>query len=278
MRSWDNYFDESGLLCTYQNGEYDGGDSCQKMGLYRLGRYIKYKNNPEQLAREQAKYAQELDMLECPTRKGWYIRSPSLGRKWWSNPYCFSRDQHRSLVMAMGALKQRKRLLRLIWEHFKRGGFYQNIQTLEGNTQFPDVMAPDHAGEMVRALYMAGFKFVLLLYPLLLIADLSALIGLLLSFPHWKNNPDSGDEDNAIMSHIQARLSLPTPISYLNRKIYFNMMPIMGFTDETKLVALRDTNTTISGPESALLWKHRIATGAPPFAELYSPIIQKYLK
>jgi hypothetical protein len=262
MRYFDNYFDENGILSTIGPDGFDSGDGCQKMGLYRFGRYIKYKNNPEQLAREEAKYAQELDMLECPTRKGWYIRSPSLGGKWWSNPYCFSRDQHRSLVMAMGALKQRKRLLRLIWEHIKRGGFYQNIQTLEGTSQFPDVMAPDHAGEMVRALYMAGFKFVLLLYPLLFIADLSALIGLLLSFPKWKD-PNEADDDNMVMSYLQAKMAMPTPISYLVRKIYFKYRPnCFGYSYD------------ISGPESAIAYKHREETGAPPMYDLYGPIIR----
>ena len=186
-RNFDNYFDENGILGTLNgDGTHDTGDGAQKMGLLRFGRYIKFRDNPEQLMRERAKLAQELDILESPDQKGWYVRSPGIGRKWWSDRYTFSRDQQRSIVMAMGALKQTKRLYRIAWEHIKRGGWYQNYYSIDRSTsilpdfvvrafpslrgfKIPDIAAPDHVGEYIRAFFMAGQWHFGLLYPFLLV-------------------------------------------------------------------------------------------------------------
>lgn len=276
--SFEPYFDDqSGLLCTWNGSTWDGGDSAQKTGLYRFGRWLKFRKDKDQLAREQAKFAQECDMLEYPYRKNWYIRSPSNGRLWWNNPHTFSRDQHRSLVMAMGALKQQKRLWKLLWEHVKRGFLYQNNRKIEDLNawKMPDVTAPDHLGEIIRALYMAGAKWLIVIWPLMLIADLSALVGLLLSFPKWKN-PDEADDDNLIMSVLQAKYAMPTPISYLVRKIYKRYRPVAGYTKES-LPLRNEFLIKRSGPASAIQWKHRFETGAPPFASLYLPILEKEL-
>ena len=170
--------------------------------------------------RERAKLAQELDILESPDQKGWYVRSPGIGRKWWSDRYTFSRDQQRSIVMAMGALKQTKRLYRIAWEHIKRGGWYQNYYSIDRSTsilpdfvvrafpslrgfKIPDIAAPDHVGEYIRAFFMAGRWHFGLLYPFLLVSDLIALIAMPFNFKKWEN-PDEADDDNLIMSVLQA--------------------------------------------------------------------------
>lgn len=293
--SFDNYFDpESGILGTTKDGvAFDTGDGAQKMGLLRFGRYLSFKNDKEKVQREEAKYSQELDALESPERKGWYVRSPAIGKLWWKNPYCFSRDQFRSTVIAMGALKQRKRLLRLVWEHVKRLGFHQNIETINGanelpdilvrlfpklkGKQVPDVTSPDAWGEILRALIMA-FPVLKVLYPVLFIilcvTDLFALGGLLLSFNHWKN-PDEADDDNMIMSYLQAKYAIPTPISLLTRKIYKHYRPAAGFTDDTKVFPLTKQGRT--GAFMAICWKHRPSEGAPPFGALYLSILEKEL-
>lgn len=293
--SFDNYFSpETGILGTTRDGvTFDEGDGAQKMGLLRFGRYLSFKNDKEKVQREEAKYAQELDALESPERKGWYVRSPAIGKLWWKNPYCFSRDQFRSTVIAMGALKQRKRLLRLVWEHVKRLGFHQNIETIDGENelpdilvrifpklkgkQMPDVTSPDAWGEILRALIMA-FPVLKVLYPVLFIilcvTDLFALGGLLLSFNHWKN-PDEADDDNMIMSYLQAKYAIPTPISLLTRKIYKHYRPAAGFTDDTKVFPLTKQGRT--GAFMAICWKHRPSEGAPPFGALYLSILEKEL-
>lgn len=268
QRTFEQYFDhDTGLLCTWDGANYDGGDTAQKTGLYRFGLYFKFKKDPDKRLREQYKFEQELTLLECPELKGWYIRSPSYFRAWWRNPYCFSRDQHRSLVIAMGAYKQQRRLWRVLWEHVKRGFLYQNNREIDdfSKRKMPDVTAPDHLGEILRALYMSGAKWLIVLWPLLLIADLSALVGLLLSFPQWKDT-EASDDDDLIMSLLQAKYAMPTPISWFVRKLY-KLRPLAG--------TFRENNPdNLSGPASAIAWKHRVETGAPPFADLYLPILK----
>lgn len=283
--SFDRYFDiDTGLLSTWSGDNYDGGDSCQKTGLYRFGRWFKIKHDKDLLVREKAKFEQECQMLESSERKNWYIRSPSQRSTWWSNPYCFSRDQHRSLVMAMGRYGQQKRLWKLLWEHTKRGFLYQNNRQIDNPTKWkmPDVTSPDHFAEILRALYMAGAKWLIILWPVLLFTDLCALIGLLASFPKWQN-PDEADDDNMIMSYLQAKYALPTPISFLVRKIYKTTRPIAGFTDESKTQSIKslydhDQRVLLClGPLTAMQWKHRKSTGAPPFATLYAEILENEL-
>lgn len=293
--SFDSYFSlETGILGTTHDGiTFDEGDGAQKMGLLRFGRYLQHRDNKEQLAKESAKYSQELDALESKERNGWYVRSPAIGKLWWKNPYCFSRDQFRSTVIAMGALKQRKRLLKFVWEHVKRLGFHQNTQTIDGTNELPDILvrmfpklngkqvpdvtSPDAWGEIIRALVMA-FPMLKVLYPVLLIVltitDVFALIGLLASFPKWKN-PDEADDDNMIMSYLQAKYAVPTPISFIVRKIYKHYRPAAGFTDETKVFPLTKQGRT--GAFMAINWKHRPSQGAPPFGSLYLDILEKEL-
>lgn len=274
--SFDPYFDENGLICNaWQGPRFDGGDTGQKTGLLRFGRYLKFIKNKDQLGREQAKYAQELDMLEDPERPGWYRRHPDP-TKFWSNSRNFSRDQHRSIVIAMGALKQQKRLLRTLWEHIKRFGFYQNDLKHDGTKKLVgDICSPAEWGEWLRALVHSGLWGFRVLYPLLLISDLWAILGILVSMINWKN-PDDADDDNLIMSTLQAKLVMPTPLSWIARKLYVKIRPVAGFTDETKKIPLRGT-MNITGPQSAIRHKHRLATGAPPFyEELYKDIMDKH--
>ena len=222
MRKMDWYFDHYGLLVvkpwpepwTYDNG--DAGDCAHNTGFNRFLRYCKFKNDPDQLNREQNKFAQELDMLEDPKKRNNYRRHPDE-TYWYSRSNNFSRDQQRPLVMAMGALKQKKRLFGLIWEQVKRFGLYQNNRHPDETRgwKMPDVPAPNHIGEYIRAIYMLGgvFKLIAVLYPVLVVCDMCGFIGTLFARKDWVN-PNEADDDNRIMATIQAQLALPTPNSY----------------------------------------------------------------
>lgn len=273
---FDEYFDEAGLLTNGSNR--DGGDSAQMMGLYRFGRYMQLRGNKGALQREQAKFAQELNMLtyeewvldkenhvqEKHSHPGVYVRHPKpCHEAWWANPRTFSRDQQRSLAMAMGALKQRKALWQIFWQHIKRIGWYQNDQEIDGKKKLADFAAPNILGEYTRAFYMAGIVPVAILWPVLLATDLSALVGLVINFAYTWKQFDSCDDDNDIMAHLQAKVALPTPISWLNRKLYKWFRP--------------KCNAPGNGPISAFNRKHRSETGSPPFGELYTPILEREL-
>ena len=160
-------------------------------------------------------------------------RSNPKKDSWWSNSLNFSRDQHRSVTIAMGAFKQKKRLLGALWEHIKRFGFYQNKLKHDGTNKIVgDLCSPSDWGEWLRALVHSGMWGFAILYPLLLISDAWAILGILVSQLNWKH-PDDADDDNLIMSLLQAKYVMPTPLSYLARKLYVKTRPIAGYTDET---------------------------------------------
>lgn len=270
--SFDNYFDPQGLLVnrSLPNGG-DAGDTAQMTGLYRFGQYIKFQKDAEQLGRAKGRFAQECDMLtyvekitdkdgkivRTVSHPGTFVRHPGPCYPLWAtNPRCFSRDQQRSLVVAMGALKQRSHLWATFKNHVKRWGWYQNDQKIEGGGKLADFAAPDIWGEYIRAFAMSGIWGARILYPVLLLTDLSATVGLLSCFFKWRN-PDEADDDNLILTTMQAKMCMPTPISWLNRKIYKRFRP--------------------KGPQWAMSHKHRAETGSPPFAELWNPILDKEL-
>lgn len=283
--SFDNYFSPNSGLLINRSGPIneDGGDSAQMTGMYRFGKALTIKRNTEQHDRECARFNQELDILthtegygsrdllgvvhEQKTYPGTYVRHPKPCYPGWAaDPKVFSRDQTRSLYMAMGELKQKKKLIQLTWQQVKRFSFYQNTHEIDGKKKFcADVMAPDHAAEIIRAWFSAGFWFVALLYPLVLLGDVCALLGFISNMIQWRN-PEEADDDNLVMSILQAQRSLPTPLSWLHRKLYKNLRP-----------RTHETDKAVSGPQSALNYKHREATGSPPLAVLYEPILKEYL-
>lgn len=270
---FDGYFDQAGLLTNILNG-YDGGDSAQMTGLYRFGRWMKFRNDPAMLAREQAKLSSELDILtytqghdyidltgvkhDSISYPGIYVRHPMpCSPSWVGNPHTFSRDQQRSLVFAMGALKQKKSLWQIFCQHVKRLGWYQNDQDSYGNSLTPDFIAPNVLGEYVRAGFMAGSWFLSILWPLLLASDLFMFIGVLISL-YQQRDPNEADDDNLILSLLQAKVSLPTPLSWLSRKIFKLFRP--------------------NGYDYGMKTKHRQETGSPPFyLELFKEILDREL-
>lgn len=277
----------SGLLINKSGpSNEDGGDSAQMTGLYRFGRWMKFRKDADMLAREQAKFAQELDTLTYTeghggidmtgvkhdqiSYPGIYVRHPKPCYPGWAaDPHCFSRDQQRSLVVAMGALKQKKQLKYIFWKHIKRLGWYQNDMEIDGKKKLADFAAPDILGEYIRAFWMSSGTIVRgllgILYPVLIVTDIVALIGLLMCFYKWRN-PDEADDDNLILTVLQAKNALPTPISWVCRKIYKRFRPVCPGADEK-----------LNGPISAMSWKHRYTTGSPPFIELYYNILKEEL-
>lgn len=280
---WDEYFDHTGLLVNMSVPGGDGGDSAQMMGLYRMGKYLSVPK--DQLPKEQAKFEQELNILtyiEYKTDKqgtvlsslshnGVYLRHPAPATpSWAANPHCTSRDQQESLSIAMGALKQRKALLLLLWKHICRFGFYQNNQQIDGSKQWADFAGPDILGGYIRALFLSGIYPIGILWPVLFFTDVYCLIAFAINFISWNNpntwwNSNNSDDDNLIMNIMLNKKSLPTPFSWLLRKLYKHLRPMAGGL------------TGMSGPESAMTWKHRASTGSPPMASLWCPILEKEL-
>lgn len=292
MRQMEHYIDTAFgyLVCKpwpnphiYTTG--DGGDSAQKTGLNRFLRFLNFRYDKNQLGRESAKFEQELDGLEDPNRKNYYRRHPDANY-WWSRSNNFTRDQQRGLVMTCGALKLKKRLFGLLWAHIKRFGFYQNNRHPDQSLgwKMPDVAAPNHWAEYIRAIYMLGgiFKLSAVLWPVVLVCDVFGFIGTLLESRKWKD-PNEADDDNHILSTLQARISLPTPVSFLHRRYYIRHRPLAGYIDPElgkRTLPIRNApgNREMTGVESAIWWKHHEINQGPPFYETYVDVLKKYIR
>lgn len=149
----------------------------------------------------------------------------------WNDPKDLSRDQLDPLNIVYSLYFNRP--LKLYW--FK----YPN---------------KDIGGPQTWALNIRTQKH-LLLYPILPILDLQILGSVLLTC--LDHNLDHVDDDNLIARVCQAILVMPTPITWLARKIYskFRIPNIM----------------------QALARKHRLeAGGNPAFVTLWQPIIEKW--
>jgi hypothetical protein len=235
--SFDPYIDHAGLLVNILTENGDGSNSAQMMGMYRFGRYLQFKKakNKVALDKEGYRFTQELDTLtyvELISNKGYdhklypypgiYVRHPSPSNPLSAHdPNTFGRDQQRSLIMAMGALKQKKQLKQILWQFIKRSGLYQDGKG----------MSPNDIGEYVRAAFLSGIWSSIILWPLLLVTDLFSLFSFLINFFFTWNI-----DDNDIMSCILAKHSLPTPISFLVRKLYkrFGYVDVFASTYRTE--------------------------------------------
>lgn len=212
MRSMDAYFDVDGMLTFLP--DHDGSASAQLHAIYRFGQSIKYKDNFLRLQREKAKYNQELDALEDLSNKkkeyigmgpGCYKIHPTDPR--YTNPKKFPSIYHRSTVIAMGGLRLKDRLKDISIAQLKRGGFYQDGKYI----------TPTAIAEYIRAYAMInnGFK---LLWPIVFALDFFGMFGI-------------EDTDNQCLTVLQARLSMPTPFSYIARKKFSLMHNTTGDND-----------------------------------------------
>jgi hypothetical protein len=213
----------------------DGGDTAQRTGMF-------FYVHGDRLAFEAA-----LNRLEMSP--GIYARHP-YQEGFRSNPARFSRDQQRPLVIALGKYRMYDRLKRLTVEHVKRFGKYQNL----------DFIGPTNISEYIRAFRAQA------LYPVLYFSDLGLLTDSILNVASSYFNRDQTDDNNHVLTLLQSQDIMPTPVSWLARKIY-------------KYFRARNFGNTILGEDSpiqgALAWYHRSESGGNPLiAESYRELIQ----
>ncbi len=216
------HFDRYGLIVQ---ADGDGGDTAQRTGMFYF------------VHRDPEAFRKALDKLEV--QPGVYVRHP-FQEGFRSEPREFSRDQQRALVIALGKYNFQGHLWRLIRSHTFRLGKYQNS----------DVIGPSHIGEYIRAMRSRT------LYPLLWITDVGLLVSSIKTATIKGVDFNDVDDNNHIMSLAQARETLPTPISWLARKIY-------------KTFRAANRGTILLGErcaaQGALSWYHRAESGGNPF-------------
>ncbi|MES2963164.1 MAG: hypothetical protein V4760_04680 [Bdellovibrionota bacterium] len=213
--------DKRGLIVQ---ADGDGGDTAQRTGMYY---YVHH---------DPKKFAEALDRLEVAP--GIYVRHPDQDG-FRSDPRRFSRDQQRPLVIALGRYGMHDRLTRMANEHALRLGKYQNL----------DFISPVGVGEYIRAFDSK------LGYPILLVSDIFLFLGSVQLVVTASFNPDDVDDNNHVMTLMQARDVMPTPFSLLAMKTYLWLRPenlgnsVFGIDDPV---------------EGALAWYHRAETGGNP--------------
>lgn len=208
----------------------DGGDTAQREGMVGIAAAL--TNDVVWTERTKKKIA-ELEL--CAT--GLFRRHPYQ----WNETSDFSRDQQTPIVIAMGFLGMIEQLDRMFSATVDRYFRCQNA----------DINSPEHIGHFLRSKPKLWFWFFLLFSDIFMLLN-----SIILCFKGLDKN-NVGDDLNHVCSLIQARLRLPTPVSFMARKIYAWFRP--------------------GGPQRAFDHYFRPETGANPINEIYRPLIQKYI-
>lgn len=238
--------DANGLIVQSDNG--DGGDSLANCASWNIC---------EQFTDGELS-SSFVAVTPCEISPGIWVRNPDP-TKWYSDPRTTSRDQLIGIIVLAGLVPKWEKLGPLLDQYCRRFGFAQNYKSDDlTKTKLPDLMW-FQLGLFIRA------GQVWWAYPVLLITDLNLLVGAIVDCRQWRD-PNDVDDRNAILQHAQAKLSMPTPVSWLARKIWIKWRPM--------------NNGVAMVPEShpivqAVNWYFRPASGAH---EGFIPLWQKMLK
>jgi hypothetical protein len=198
------YRDHHGLI-TYLDG--NGGDTCQMIAFYYYGLFIHGECDLLHFI---------LDFHKIMPKSGIFIRHPDRAPGWdqpgqrdiarWNDPAVLSRDQLMPMVIALG----------IYGVTFHLNETLKNIKSRVYRSQNGDLILLAHwAACFIRA---PRLKY---MYPVLFLTDLFLVIGAIIDLVKARIKPQSGKGyKNAFMLISQAYEVMPTPISWLARKIY----------------------------------------------------------
>ena len=240
-----SFEDKYGLIVQ---ADGNGGDTAQRTGLFWSAVYLlEYGNRSlEFWTANHYDFISDYRYLEIDhgILRRHPDRAPDAGQPgvrdfaYWNNPSVFSRDQWVSLCIALGFYEMTAELQRLFTAHRKRWFFHQNY----------DLTGPQHFGIWIRSL---NAKY---MWPLLFVTDIFLVLSSFIDLAKYYTDPDdTSDVINGVLVLIQAAERMPTPLSWLARKL-------MGARN----------------PQEAFGIYFNPATGAPPFDGLYRPLIEKY--
>lgn len=185
------YYDNNNLI-VQRDG--DGGDTAGREGDYWFAQGLYNHGNPGEI------YGFDSVLTHLQVNPGVFVRNPVH----YNNPKDFSRDQTIPLILAMGEYRRYATLKCLFWNQFKNFGRYPN----------GDIAGPEDLGYYIRAFKAWYF------YPVLIFGDFQMLVNSVIRIVKSSNVNDTSDDINHTLALLQAQAHLPTPISYLARKIY----------------------------------------------------------
>ena len=263
------YIDSYGYV-TQVNG--DGGDTFHRLGFIQIANHFLLKHKQittEQFIVRTNEYLAQSQALECKGRPGVFKRHPNTSR-WYGQCDRMSRDQITPNIVAWGLMgpkgRGRELLNRTLWSNMKRLMlFTTNTKGNSDNYPKDSWKLPDFTGPHVWAMYIRAYR-AWALYPLLMVLDIENLASNIIKHFSYFKNPNNSDDLNNIAYLLQARESMPTPISWLSRMIY-NFRPK---TNPTRAGYLSEY-----GPQTALDHYFAPEHEGPPINELYRPFLEK---
>jgi hypothetical protein len=299
------FYDQDGLIV---HKGLDGGDTAQREGWYWLGVWIRDKVlNDAWTVPRKLTFPEVIRLLE-PAGDGIFYRHPKLPP--WNNPYSkeygFSRDQMIPLVAAMGVWGFKSELHRL-WNALPQdivGGakhsFNGEWQTILGQktVHTGDLVTPDVINLFRRSWGEDPMKA----------SDgngptgeetLRVNVGFRLAAA-LHDRDDTGDDLNLIVMLLMSLLRFESGLSLPTAKLYAKNRAVsygsflgayrkkygidLGASSAVVKQRFEDGiaggwKTDASRVFGAVRWYHRIEAGAnPKLAELYAPIVRKYLE
>lgn len=237
------YLDEKGLI-VQRDG--DGGDTLQREGFWYEGMFLNPNYPPDP---KMALYKNALAILQTPNG---FIRNWNQ----WTDPKDCSRDQLQSNVRACGYNPSLKDTVRFILK-----------SVVKNFSRFPngDIAFVNDYGRFIRALD-AWY-----LWPLLLVCDTPLIVNSIIRCIKGRNYDDVGDDVNHIGDLAQCQYNLPTPVSWIARKIY------VWFRPSYAMVAVGVVKANGPGAIWALNWYFRSASNAnPEFIDLWTPVVKRF--
>lgn len=192
------WFEDNNGLLTMKN--LDGGDTLANESRYwfniALSGTISYRTRT---------MPEVLNLLRNTT--GDWVRNcrhnpVTPPAKSWDDPTDTSRDQETALIALLGLTGQTNLLKELLWRQLKRFTLFPN----------KDFMGPADAGNYIRA-FKAWY-----LWPILLVCDLALVAETVIRIDAKLS--DNSDDLNHTVLLLQARKVLPTPVSFVARKLY----------------------------------------------------------
>jgi hypothetical protein len=286
----------------------DGGDTAQREGWYWFGVWIRQQvlKDPWPIARKLT-FAQVIGLLE-PKQDGVFYRHPKL--KPWNNPfdktYGFSRDQMIPLVAAMGVWGMVEPLRRL-WNALPQDVLGGTKHTFNGEWKTVFGQKTVFSGDVVGPAAINLFRRAWNEDPMPASdhngpggeTELAANVDIRLAST-LNDRDNTGDDLNLIVMLLMATLRFPTPVSAGAANLYAKNRPVSygSFLGSYRKEYGIDLNappsevrrrldqgiskgwpTDASRVYGAVRWYHRVESGAnPQLAELYAPIIRKYLE
>jgi len=206
MRDMNRYIDQWGLIVQDLNGysKGDAGDACHKTSHLAIANYL----NGQQL---HSSFQRLIEVQKATP----FVRHPDSS-KWYSRTDRMSRDQSFPYVIALALLANFGMLFHFFIRHALHlflftWNYYPNY-VMPGDTDYKRKM-PDITLFEFFNVYIRGFRLYPL-YPLLLIGDLEMLGSCLI-----KRYDSDKDVCNSLASVLLAKEIMPTPLSYLARKI-----------------------------------------------------------